>query len=334
MKFKTVIAILVSFASLSAAQEKPIGYLSFEYINGQKEGEAPKGTFGNAQLGIVFSGEITDKFDYLAEVRYRENEVKVEQTWVRFKSSEAFSLSVGLYLVPFGKYNLFNRPHQTNLIKLPLSVKEMYPSSWRDIGVVLEGRMGSLFYTTYMGNGLGEGENLKTGQQFEDNNEDKAKGTRLGLFLSQQFVVAFSYYKGKYDDDNARNLTLKGADLEWELEGVRILAEYSKATLENPEPYSSGKAEGYFIQVSFNIDNLRPVVSYQNLEYKDPFHGPNFIKPFYSGLGISEDKNRWSFGFVYFPSQTLLFKFEYDYNRERLVELENNTILAQVALSF
>jgi hypothetical protein len=334
MKFKIGITILVFFACLSVAQEKPVGYLSFEFIKGQREGEAPEGTFGNAQLGIVFLGEIADNFDYSAELRYREAEVKIEQAWVRFKPSESFSLSTGLYLVPFGKYNQFNRPHQTNLIKPPLNVEEIYPPSWRDIGVMLEGRIGSLFYTAYLGNGLAEEKNLKTAQQFEDNNKDKGKGLRLGLFFSQQFLVGFSYYRGKYDDDNERNLILQGADLEWLLEGLLILGEYSKAKLENPEPYSSGKAEGYFIQVSFDIDKLRPVVSYQNLEYEDQFHGSNFIKPLYPGVGISEEKNRWSFGFVYFPSQTLLFKFEYDYNREKPLELENNTILVQVALSF
>ena len=122
--------------------------------------------------------------------------------------------------------------------------------------------------------------------------------------------------------------------MRWEFEGLHILSEYLKAELENPEPYSSGEAEGYFVQVSFDIDSFRPVVSYQYLEYNDPFHGPGFILPFYPGRGISEEKNRWSFGMVYFLARSLRFKLEYDNNREKIFELKNNTISAQVALSF
>jgi len=334
MKIKAIFSLIAFFASLSVALGKTTGYLSFEYIKGQKESEAYQGTFKNSRLGIIFSGEIAEGFDYVAEVRFQEARVEIEQTWVRFKPSESFSLSFGLYLVPFGRYNQFNRPHQTMLIKPPLNVKEMYPSSWRDLGVLTEGKWGSLFYAAYLGNGLAEREDLERGQQFEDNNKDKAKGLRIGLLLSQELMIAYSFYRGKYDENSSRNLTLQGADLAWESEGFQILSEYSKASLENPEPYASGKAEGYFIQISFEIDRLRPVVSYQYLKYKDPFHGQNFVEPLYPGEGISEEKSRWSFGLVYFPSPAILIKLEYDYNREKIQEFKNNTVLAQVALSF
>lgn len=334
MKFKAIFFLFIFFAFLSVSQGDTTGYLSFEYIKGQDKSEVHQGTFKNAQLGIIFSGVIARGVDYTAEARTKEAKIEIEQAWVKLKTSEAFSLSIGLYLVPFGRYNQSNRPHQTMLINPPFNVEEMYPSCWKDLGILMEGKFSSVFYSAYLGNGLAEKENLEKAQQFEDNNKDKAKGGRIGLSLSQELTVAYSYYKGKYDEMNSRNLTIQGADLAWITEGLLILCEYSKARLENPEPYSSGKAEGYFVQVSFDMGKLRPVVSYQCLKYKDSFHGIGFIEPLYPGGGISEDKSRWSLGLVYFPSPRLLFKIEYDFNREKDFELKNDTFFAQVALSF
>lgn len=336
MKTKSICFLLIffSFLPVSLAQGQIAGYLSLEYIKGQEQSDAYLGSFRNSQLGLVFFGDIALKFDYAAELRYEETQIRIEQAWVRYKPSESFTLSVGIFLVPFGEYNQTNRPYQTSLINPPLLVEEMYPSRWRELGILIEGRMSSLFYSAYIGNGLGENEDLRRSQQFEDNNKDKAIGARAGVFLSQNLAVALSYCRGKYDEDNSRYLTFQGADLVWETEDFRIFTEYSKAKLENPEPYSSGEVEGYFVQVSFDIDNLRPVVSYQYLEYNDPFHGPGFVRPSYPGGGILEEKSRWSFGLVFFLSPKLLCKLEYDSNREKDFELLNNTISAQVALGF
>jgi len=243
-------------------------------------------------VGILFSGQIAPKFDYVAELRAEMAEIDVLQAWVRYNPSESFTLSLGSFLVPFGRYNQAFRPHQTALINPPLHIEQMYPLRWRDLGLLLEGKISSLFYSAYVVNGLGESENLEEGQQFEDNNKDKALGARVGLFLSPKLAVAFSYYRGKYDEDSSRDLTFLGADLRWEFGGLYILSEYCKAEFENPEPYSAGEVEGYFVQVSFDIETLRPVASYQYLEYDDPFHGPGFILPSYPGGGILEEKIR------------------------------------------
>jgi hypothetical protein len=336
MKIKGIGFLLIFFSLLSTglAQIQIAGYLSLEYIKGQEQSDAYLGSFKNSQLGLLFSGDVAPQFDYAAELRSEETQIKIEQAWIRYKPSESFMLSVGIFLVPFGKYNQMNRPHQTILINPPLHVEEMYPSRWRDLGMMVEGQISSFFYSAFIGNGLGENEDLRGGQQFEDNNKDKAMGARAGVFLSQNLAVAFSYYREKYDEDNIRYLTFQGADLVWRAEDFQILAEYSKAKLENPEPYSSGEVKGYFVQVSFDIDSFRPVLSYQYLEYNDPFHGPGFVLPSYPGGGILEEKRRWSFGLVYFLAPTLLFKLEYDSNLEKDLELKNNTISAQVALGF
>lgn len=329
-------SFLLLFFSLSLkAQLKTNGYLSFEYTKGQKESNFSQGTFRNIRAGLIFSGEMAEKFDYILEMRLEEEATfEIEQAWVGFNPSPSFKLKLGFYLVPFGKYNRSHRAHETELVNIPLPLEEIYPQSWRDLGVLVEGKVGFLLYSGYLGNGLVEGENLGAGQQFKDNNSDKGKGARIGLLLGKSFEVGFSYYRGKQDEDNERNLILEGVDLTWATEGIHLFSEYAKARIENPEPFSPGKAEGYFIQISFKVENFWAVVSYQDLSYKDSFHGLGFVSPGYAGRGIFKEKSRWALGLDYFVSQNILFKLEYDFNREKKISLKDNTFSAQIALNF
>lgn len=333
MMKKTSFFLVGLLALFSFLQAEITGYLSLDYTKGERESGLSHGTFRNSLAGLLFSGEITPTLTYLTEVRFNaESEVELEQAWISLGSSEAFSLKLGLYLVQFGRYNQFNRPHQTMLIHPPLNVERIYPSFWRDIGIQVQGRWRSFFYSAYLGNGLSEGEELNRGQQFKDNNRDKGKGGRVGLALGPGFEVAYSYYNGKYDEANERSLSLQGADLSWIEEGYQILAEYTRARLEIPD--GTGTAEGFFVQAVMNLGRLRPVACYQLMDYEDGFHGLDFISPDFPGSGIFEKKRRWALGFMVQASENLILKFEYDFNMEKDADLKDDSFSVQAALSF
>ncbi len=311
------------------------GYFSMDFLKGQKQSSYAHGSTENIRAGLIFSGEWTPQFSYALEVQTKEAmRPEIEQAWAGFTASEAFQLKLGLYLVPFGKYNASGRAFQTSLVESPYPVGEFFPSSWRDLGVLVEGKIGFLQYAAYMGNGLAEGENLRAGQQFKDNNSDKGKGVRLGFTPSQSLEIGVSYYKGKYDDTDERNLSLQGLDATWTATNFNIKAEYSRALADNPAPFSRGKAEGFFVQLWLNLGNLSPVVAYEKSRYEDAFHGPGFASPLQSGLGMFSDHSRWAFGLVYSPHQNFLLKVEYDVNREKNLELQDNIFRAQVAVHF
>lgn len=335
MKIKIALFFFLFSALIVPVHGKINAYLSFEFEKGQSQSVLSHGSFQNAQFGLIFTGDISPKIDYISEVLFQQDAtVDINQALVRFKSSESFALKFGLYLVPFGKYNQSNRPHQTMLVKLPLHIEKMFPLSWRDIGILLEGKFSGFVYSAYLGNGLSEAESLSKGQQFTDNNPDKGKGVRLGLALSQEIEIGYSYYIGKGDEGDKRNIDLHGLDLSWISRGFQILSEYARAQVENPQNFPTGKAEGYFVQVSFDMDRFRPVVSYQWVKYRDHFHGRGFIKPDYFGAGISEEKNRWAVGLEYIASPNVYFKLEYDFNTEKEFEIRDNTFSAQLALIF
>jgi len=320
---------------LASAQIQMNGYFSMDFLKGQKQSPYAHGSTENIRAGIIFSGQWTPQFSYALEVQTKEAmRPEIEQAWAGFTATEAFQLKLGLYLVPFGKYNASGRAFQTSLVESPYPVGEFFPSSWRDLGVLVEGKIGFLQYAAYVGNGLAEGEDLRTGQQFKDNNSDKGKGVRFGFTPSQSLELGVSYYTGKHDDADERNLSLQGLDATWTATNFNIKAEYARAFVDNPALFSRGKAEGFFVELWLNLGSLSPVIAYEKSKYEDAFHGSGFEVPVQSGLGIFSDHSRWAFGLVYSPHQNFLLKVEYDVNREKNLELQDNIFRAQVAVHF
>ncbi len=339
MKGKRIPLVLGTFLALLAGtafgQFKASGYLAFQFEKGDSESAFPDGTFRDTQAGLIVTGQTGNFFFYNLEARLRsEAQAVIEEAWVALQPSDAFSLRMGLYLVPFGKYNRSHRPHETLFIQTPLHLEALYPASWRDIGLFVEGRVGVLNYSAYLGNGLGEAAELRGGQQFEDNNADKARGGRASLFLSQSFEVGVSYYRGKYDEENSRRLILQGVDVSWNDDPFLFLYEYGKASADNPGDYPRGVTEGHFFLLSLRIGSFTPLVSYQKLSLDDSYHGPGFEPGVGPGSGLSARLSRWACGIAYTPAPGLFFKIEYDFNRETVGSLQNDAFLAQVALRF
>ncbi len=333
MKKRIALLVLLIPALVLTAQARINGFLSASFLKGLGEAATAQGSLQDAQLGLIFSGDIGTNLTYLAEIRFnQEATFELDQALVAFSPSNSFNLKLGLYLVPFGRYNMFNRPHQTILVRTPLNIEKMVPLRWKDVGVLVEGRTRTFFYSAFLGNGLAEAETLSQGQQWKDNNRDKGKGGRLGVVLGRAFEVAYSLYRGKYDEANTRNLVLQGVDLVWGSEGIQLFSEYTRASMDIPD--ETANAEGFYVMASFDMDKLRPVASFQKINYEDGFHGPGFLSPDVPGEGITEKQTRWTVGFVYSLSESFLLKFEYDFNREKDEEVKNDSFSIQVAVSF
>jgi hypothetical protein len=317
----------------SQSQIKYGGYLSFAYINGQTESLYPKAGLQNLLAGFGAAGLVGGKFGFSIEARTmgvptsetaQAWAFELDQAWAGFVPSRAISVKAGLYIVPFGAYNQASRPHETLLVGVPLNLEYLYPGTWRDIGVVVEGEVGILSYSAYLGNGLGDIDAIGGGQQFRDNNSDKAKGGRVGFALGDYGRAGVSYYTGKYDEQDMRDLTLEGADFTWATGQWEIHGEYTKARIENPEPFQTGKSEGYSIWMAMGFRSFQPIGSFQKVKVDDP----------YRGGGLVRDQSRWTMGLRYVLGSTFFIKVEYVWNKEKEPILKNDQFQVQAALSF
>ena len=310
------------------------GYLSFSFSKGQADSGSKQGSFQDVQGGLYLSGTIASKLTYLLEVRLRsETKVEVEQALIDFSLGSAGDARLGLFLVPFGKYNESNRPHETILIRTPVNLAGLYPASWRDIGLMVQGRAGFLRYATYLGNGLGEKDGATAGQLFRDNNKDKGTGGRVGFILGEGLEAGVSLYSGKYDQANALRLTLEGADLTWVTTDYEVRGEYTQGIWKNSGGAAEGKSKGYFVLVAFRFGGLQPVVSYQWTDPGDLSVGLPLIAPL-DGPEAPGERSRWALGARYALSPSFFLKIEYDINKEKGTALKNNLVQIQAALSF
>jgi len=317
------------------AQVKTNGYFAYDYVNNQVDTEIIGGTFANPRLGFTLSGAITQNSNFVCEVLFREGQkIELKQAWVSLGFSGHFNPKLGLYMVPFGKYNESNRPYETVWINPPLTAHYLYPRNWRDMGFLIEGRIWSFHYTAYLGNGLKETDTLSKGNQFIDNNTNKSIGGRIGLFIDQGFEVSYSHYRGKYDANEERTLVYHGANVDWQTENFQVLAEYIKTFMENPLDYNKGEAEGYFVQMSIHIGNVSPTGSFQKMRYNDPFHGIGFSSSLMPGNGVDKEEKRWSVGLVYRVLENVMLKIEYDMNTNMKDESKNKALFCQLALNF
>ena len=327
-------ALLLLLPAGLRSEIKPGGYLSFSFIKGQSQSGYRQGSFQDALGGIFFLGPLNDNFDVAFEVRFgQDSKFEVEQASIAYKLGSETTLKLGLFLIPFGKYNESSRPFQTLLVEAPMNIAGAYPSSWRDIGLCLQGRWSFLNYSLYFGNGLGEKDGVAAGQLFKDINKDKAKGGRLGLIMGQGFEAGVSYYKGNFDAENKLRLVIKGADLAYVTEGYEIRGEVTRSTWKNGEGIANGKSEGFFILSAMNFGNIRPIVCYQKWDPGD-FSGGYRLLPLEDGPEIPGARTRWAFGIRYAINPLFGIKAEYDINREKGTAVNNDVLRLQAALSF
>lgn len=335
-RIQIILFFLVLILSLtSVARAKISVFLSLEYAKGQAETPFSLGTFYRPILGVSFANEINPKLDFFGQFYVvGEKEIRLDEAWLRLRFSSRLTARVGLYIVPFGYYNEHSLPYQSLLVQSPLTQEYLFPYRWRDLGEVIQGTWGDFGYCLYLGNGLAESPSLADGQQFMDNNKNKAVGGRVTWNLGKGLEIGYSRHQGFYDDENQRQLFLGGYHLAWVGENASLIGEYIRASLENPDEFGQGKATGMFIQASLRLFGLRPVVSYQKVDYHDEFHGPGFVSPYLPGEGIALEKERWSLGLVYPLFNTVYLKFEYDWNTVENGVKEDNAYFLQVTLIF
>lgn len=307
----------------TAAEDKTHGYFSMSFLKGQKGGIFSGGSFEDIGAGILFSGHFTPQLQFRLEVRSRsEARFGLEEALLGLDLSKSANIQVGMYLVPFGRYNRQNRPQENMLVRIPLVVEAAYPLSWRDIGLLVTGQTSFLNYAAALGNGLGEGPNQEPAQQFSDNNASKGLAGRLGILWGKDVETAFSYASQIFSSPSDRRVELWAADASWITENYRLSGEFIRTTYDPAGGGAGLRTEGWHVQLAFDYKTLWPIVSYQT------------VKTAPTASEVPARKNRWALGVSWILQPGILFKVEYDWNREPGHEVKDDLLSVQAAISF
>ena len=186
-----------------------------EMLYNQPEGD--NGELDVQRLGILLGYRFNDKAQFVTEIEFEHvEEVFVEQAFVNYNVGNNVSLRGGLMLVPMGIINEFHEPTTFNGTERPSMDNAIVPTTWRELGVGVNGRFNSisLGYQAYLFNGFkstaanGEGgisgflkgsNGLRGGRQkgIKSTIDSPNLSTKLDYYGIRGLRLGFSTYFGK-----------------------------------------------------------------------------------------------------------------------------------------
>jgi len=335
-RIKLMILLIVFFllATNLSAQLKFNGYFSFEYLKSQSEGTYPKGTFENLNGGLVVSGIIYGQLTFLAEGRLASHEnPSLAQAYLAFQGSDLFGLKMGLFEIPFGRFNWSGRPYENPTVLRPL-VFHFYPYRWNDLGVCLQGNYAVFYYSVYMVNGLSADDSGYLKTEARDVNKNKAMGGRLGLRFGEGFEFGGSIYNGKYDSEGSKDVQFRGFDLLWVTPEWEVRGEYVRAVYDHPFLNQKIDFDGYYLTLSMVFKKFRLYFSYQNSFLPESVIDDEQAPPLNIFLENMVKKTRKAAGFKWDIANNFFAKFEYDWNKEPTINYKDNSLSVQIGFVF
>ncbi len=126
-----------------------------EILYNQPEGD--NGELDVQRLVLLFGYQFSEKVQFVTEVEFEHvQEVFIEQAFVNYNIANNFNFRAGLMLVPMGIVNEFHEPTTFNGTERPTVDNVIVPTTWREIGIGVTGRINSasLSYQAYLFNGF------------------------------------------------------------------------------------------------------------------------------------------------------------------------------------
>ncbi|TBW28325.1 porin [Gramella sp. KN1008] len=231
--------------------------------------EADNGKLDVHRLVMLLGYRFNDKVQFFSEIEFEHvEEVYVEQAFVNYNIANNVNLRAGLMLVPMGIINEYHEPTTFNGVERPGVDGAIVPSTWREIGVGVLGRINSasLSYQAYIfngfkstdadGNGLiGGSSGLRGGRQkgIESTINKPNLSAKLDYYGIPGLRLGLSGYFGRTQADDEID-HVDGADV-----GIAMLG------LDARYAYKRFTARGQFIQAGLNDTQAYNELTGQNL---------------------------------------------------------------------
>ena len=168
MRRLTCLSITLFICGPLAAQEAENtsvgGYGEVHYTN--RSGPNTPGTANVARFVVYLAHSFSERLAFRSELEVEDakveggeagGEVALEQIYLDYRFSPAFTLRAGLVLPPIGIVNEFHEPPTFNGVARPSFDREVIPTTWREIGVGAVGALpgsSGLSYRVYLVSGL------------------------------------------------------------------------------------------------------------------------------------------------------------------------------------
>ncbi len=268
--------------------------------------ESENGELDVQRLVLLFGYKFSDNIQFVTEIELEHvEEVFVEQAFVNYSLGDNFSVRGGLMLVPMGIINEYHEPTTFNGVERPAVDNKIVPTTWREIGVGVNGRFPdiNLSYQAYIFNGfksteidndeikglLSGSSGLRGGRQkgIQSTVSTPTFSTKLDYYGILGLRLGLSGYFGRTQADDeiedidgaTIGIAMVGVDARFNYRKFEARGEFIYASLSDTDDYNdlTGKdlgsaLLGYYVEGGYNVlplsakQKLVSFVRYENYD--------------------------------------------------------------------
>ena len=180
------------------------GYGQIDYNQALNSSEINNGILDVHRLVVLLKYQFDSKTKLVTEIEYEHvKEVFVEQAYVNHRINSKLNLRGGLLLIPMGIINEYHEPPTFNGVERPNVDKYIVPTTWREIGIGINGRFDeqSLKYQLYLVNGF-------NGYNDEKANLTGKNGLRSGRQKGAKSIINKPNFTGKIEYYGLKDLKI------------------------------------------------------------------------------------------------------------------------------
>jgi len=253
-----------------------------EVLYNQPEGD--NGTLDVQRLVLLLGYRFSDKVQFVTEIEFEHvEEVFVEQAFVNYNVANNLNLRAGLMLVPMGIINEYHEPTTFNGVNRPGMDRSIVPTTWREIGVGVTGRINSvsLSYQAYIFNGfkstdadlngkIGGSNGLRGGRQkgIQSTINKPNFASKIEYYGVPGLRLGLSGYIGRTQADDEVDhipgadvgLSMVGIDARYVNKKFSARGQYIHASLTDTEDYNQltgselgSQLSGWYTEAAYNI---------------------------------------------------------------------------------
>jgi hypothetical protein len=311
----------------------------------------------NPQLSLHSELEVEDA---KVEGGQEGGEVSVEQVYLDYRFSPAFTLRAGLVLPPIGIINETHEPTTFNGVDRPLFDQDVIPTTWRDLGVGAVGTLSEasgLSYRVYLLNGLlaegftadqGIREGRQEGKEASFANPSvtgRLEWARPGLRIGGSFWYGGTANQNPIIGSGAFDapVFLASADVRYEVGAFAFRGEFANISVSDADLINAAFGEdvgsritGGYVEGAYNLLAALVPKSSQRLNAFVRYENFNTQAGVPAGVSRNDALARrvTTFGLTYKPLYNVAFKGDYQLLRNKAGLGEDEVLALGIAYQF
>lgn len=343
------------------------GYGEVHYLN--PSGPNSPATINLARFIIYLANAFTDKITVRSEIEWENakveggkegGEVSIEQLFLDYRFSDAFTFRTGLLLPPVGLINETHEPPTFNGVRRPELEHDLIPATWRELGLGAAGNVPGvqgLAYRVYLLNGLRASgfdatEGIRGGRQEGSNalftNPSITGRVEYGT-LNLKLGGSFWYGGSAEDNPNVGTGTfsapvlLLSADARYDVGAFSFRGLFADIHIGDAEQinaeYGNGVGShliGGYVEGAFNV--LKPIVPTTSHRLDAFVRYENYDTQKGVPAGTTRDlanaRQVTTVGLTYKPVATVAFKGDYQFRRNKADAGEQDVLAFGVGYMF